>query len=662
MTDMNVCEKRLYRAAKKASNIFVDFFDTLVHRDVHPDTIKQLWAIQVSKNIDGLSARELYETRISSEAFVGRIHPHYQYEKLVDEVIKRIVNEKALALDINELSQKMEQTECEIEKKHLQIDQAMHDFLCKSKVEVKKIFIVSDFYMGKDVLSDYLQTVGYEESFFDDIFVSCDCKCSKADSTLYPYVVKQIKCNAGECLMIGDHRRSDCLKAKQCGLKAVHIPYKNKTAPKSLQALKQSLQEISKREMSSFYDYYAFSLYYFTAQLYHHMQKEQTQDIYFFAREGWFLKEMFDRYLAVVGNSTISTHYLYISRRAAYLPSLCPLDEEMFSPLFSERTVSYSCESFLDNLNFTSADKRQIQNDLLLDREGFQRTYEDFAATETYHNMRRSGIFREIYEKRRRDAKQLLSDYLRQNGISAESHTVVLVDVGWKGSMQDFIHQFLGNNVHIIGYYLGLEELTNVDIRSQKRGVLYSKISISSSFQRQWTFNRLIYEDVLHAPHPSTKEYAREGGLVVPVFDRAENPMLNTYAEQIQSRIMQFFEKQCELFRDTVYHPTDVESTYVAMMVKAIAHITGKDLQIYNCMNEEHYNNFIVLSTVKEQRSYYDCKKIFAKAKRYLRKLETVFSGDLAIKFTALLYRYHMRLCSYLYRQIVCSIERKKLP
>jgi len=55
----------LLKAAKDKKYIFFDFWDTIVHRRVHPDTIKQI----VASEIAGDNKKELYEIRLYAEEY-----------------------------------------------------------------------------------------------------------------------------------------------------------------------------------------------------------------------------------------------------------------------------------------------------------------------------------------------------------------------------------------------------------------------------------------------------------------------------------------------------------------------------------------------------------------------------------------------------------------
>ena len=80
--------------------------------------------------------------------------------------------------------------------------------------------------------------------------------------------------------------------------------------------------------------------------------------------------------------------------------------------------------------------------------------------------LKASDTFIEIYEEKRKRSRALLLKYINQSGI--DYNELFVVDVGWKGTVQDNLFRLL--NTEIKGFYLGLRQVTTADIRNQKRG------------------------------------------------------------------------------------------------------------------------------------------------------------------------------------------------
>ena len=197
--------------------------------------------------------------------------------------------------------------------------------------------------------------------------------------------------------------------------------------------------------------------------------------------------------------------------------------------------------------------------------------------------------------------------------------------------MQDNLFRLL--NTEIKGLYLGLTQLTTADIRNQKKGVLLNYIPPKSKYIRQFGFNRFFFEDILHADHPCTKEYTEEKGIIKPVFDRNEDPILAHSAAGIQNRILPIFMMLCDLFKQSVYDPDDLEKTFARISVNSIRKCELKDINTYMEMMDAHTDNFLILKTNKELKGRRNVRDIISltrgsvKRKGYLNFIRTAFSG-----------------------------------
>ncbi len=654
-------DKFIRKVEKEAANVtyvLFDFFDTLVHRDVHPDTIKQMWAIKIAEDLDGITDKLLYEVRISSEKDLSQKKRNFNYSQLTEEIIKRLVNVLGRDLDKISLKERMEQVELDIEKKHLYMDEDVCKVVDSLVRQKKKFYVVSDFYMESDALRCLLETVGYQD-VFEKIFVSCEYGCSKGDTKLYDVVTKEIGAIPKECLMIGDNRRNDYVKAKAKGMRACFRRYDDYKQKNSPECMENKLWAEALKEEKTFFDYYAFSLYYFTDSLYRRVRQEGVTEVFFLAREGKFLKTLFDDYLKMKTDDEIRTHYLYVSRRSTYLPSLKKLEEEGFDILF--RGAPYSYDSFLDNLNFTDADKKEVREELGVAKEDFIALLEQFEKSEQYIKLRNSRTFQRIYEERRQYTREKLLKYLAQFGVDYLRDGLFIVDVGWKGTIQDNLYHLFDDKVRVSGNYLGLTQLTVVNKNNRKRGILFEFVPYPTRYSTQWSFNQLAYENVLHAAHASVKSYEEMNGKVEPVFDRIEDEVLFEHAAYIQERIRPLFRQISYVFAETVYSAEDFEKVFISIMLEGIRRCKTEDIGRYRQMDNAHYENFMYHKTIQEIREQYNRKIILEKAKKYLKKMDIVFSGKWFLKFSAILHGHSLYVLYPLYKRIVFCREKRAL-
>jgi hypothetical protein len=116
-------------------------------------------------------------------------------------------------------------------------------------------------------------------------------------------------------------------------------------------------------------------------------------------------------------------------------------------------------------------------------------------------------LFREMYEEHRRIQRQNFLCYLGSFGVDFEKNGLHLVDVGWKGSIQNNIYFTLEEVVHVHGYYLGLLSPSGLTEKNSKKGILFSDFKVLTPFVHVYNNNRSLFEMVLGASHGSADGY-----------------------------------------------------------------------------------------------------------------------------------------------------------
>lgn len=628
------------KAAKDKKYIFFDFWDTIVHRRVHHDTIKQI----VASEIAGDNKKELYEIRLYAEEYCYKTIGDFEYSEM-EHVMNQCLANKGI-VDIGSFERK----ELDIEIQNAYLDDEIYTLISELKENGKKLFIVSDFYMGSDALYEILNLLGCND-FFDRIFVSCDCRCSKGTGKLYKHVLNELGIDADDCLMIGDNYRSDYRRAKECGIQAIHYKFKNECCQLTKEYIEKELLRIEKEQVNNLFDSYAFCLFLFISRLYDEIHQRNIKDVVFLAREGKYLKELFDNYARSMNDASVHTHYWYVSRRSTYLPSQKEVDREEFEILF-ENNNCYSLADFLTNLNFDEGEIERVRESLS-DIE---------ISRESIGMLKASDVFVEIYEEKRKRSRALLLKYINQSGID---YNLFIVDVGWKGTVQDNLYRLL--NTEIKGFYLGLMQLTTTSVRNQKKGLLLNYTPTRSKYIRQLGLNRPLFEDILHADHPCTIEYSEENGIINPVFDRNEDPILINNAKRIQARILPIFLMLCDLFKQSIYSPDDLERIFARISVDSIRRCTLKDIITYMEMTDAHTDNFLILKTNKEIKGRRTVRDVISLArgslnrKGYRNFIRAAFSGEHYLENCVYLKKAKAGWIIPLYLKMVYLIEKREL-
>ncbi|MGC4411004.1 hypothetical protein D4A92_23370 (plasmid) [Rhizobium rosettiformans] len=290
----------------------------------------------------------------------------------------------------------------------------------------------------------------------------------------------------------------------------------------------------------------ALSLYLFTSRLHKRLTSEGVKDIYFFSREGAMLKDMFDVYSEKSTNAAaIRTHYLEVSRRSTFMPSLGPLNQEKFDVLFRQyRRMSLS--SFLKSLALDGHELEVLAAAQISEAEA-RSIQKDFPTSTLFRKLLGSQFFQSLYESQRTQRSAALADYLSCFTDGKLPTSLHVVDVGWKGSIQDnlfnWFRRVAGPEARIDGYYIGLVSPGLADVHNRKMGLLFSSIPRLSAGFRTFNENRSLYEVLLPARHggPRAYEIDAEGRAVVVRDPFNEQQMIDQYVQPVAEVIMERF-------------------------------------------------------------------------------------------------------------------------
>ena len=289
----------------------------------------------------------------------------------------------------------------------------------------------------------------------------------------------------------------------------------------------------------------ATSFFYFVDRLYETLTEQGIQAVYFLSREGQPLMRMFDMYCKQMGAGIVS-HYLEVSRRSTLLPSLAPLAEENFETLFRQyRRISLV--EFLSSLGLEVHLENIAQALGMADGAASQRE-DDFPSSSTFTALKALPQFQELYESERQKRRHAFIAYLTELSGGTLPPRLVIVDVGWKGTIQDNLFALLCRQgdtpvSQITGYYMGLVAQGAAGPCNDKYGLLFSTAGVPSPKFQVFNENRALLEVVLAADHGSIYSYAfNAGGLPCAIRGEfEEGEMLATQVLPVQHQLMAHF-------------------------------------------------------------------------------------------------------------------------
>lgn len=291
----------------------------------------------------------------------------------------------------------------------------------------------------------------------------------------------------------------------------------------------------------------ATTLFYFIGKLHDALVEHGVKQVYFLSREGQPLMRMFEMYRERAGGR-IASHYLEVSRRSTLLPSLAPLAEENFETLFRQyRRISLF--EFLSSLGL-EVHTCSIAQALGLSIGTASQREEDFPSSPTFMALKALPQFQSLYEAERTARRSAFITYLTELSGGTLPTRLCIVDVGWKGTIQDNLFALLcrtGDTPvrRVTGYYVGLVAEGAAGPNNDKHGLLFSSVATPSPKFRVFNENRSLFEVVLAANHGSIVSYETTAeGRARPICGEfEEREMLEAKVFPVQRQLFVQFER-----------------------------------------------------------------------------------------------------------------------
>ena len=526
-------DKRLAEARRTATlpprAYCFDFFDTLVTRAVAPEHTKRLAARRLALLLGGSwDCHAIYEARREIEATLCRenIDLGRDSEFSFAALGRRLYQ----TLDLGQLPffQRLGQEgfvslfleiEVAVEKSVQRPCVPTCNLIRSLKQQGFTVCLVSDFYLPGERFRELLLHHGMAD-LFDHVFVSADYGLTKGGGRLYDVVAERLGLAHNQICMVGDNDHSDIRMACDRGMHACRVDAavqrqyyrrwqeRQQDDQENARTLERELRRVVRRRAGDVFPELSLSLWLFTLRLLAALVRDGVTEVFFCSKEGEFLKKLFDRVQQeLFGRPVVITHYLLVSRKATFIGSLRPLPAEDFSRLFSQYPVASILE-FLQSLNIDRPAAQKLCRDLCI--EGKQRIVH-LDRSRPFMELVSSRMFVALYENTRRTQKEGFLRYLASFDSDLARRGMALVDVGWKGSIQDNIFFMLGGDTPVNGYYLGLnfpEGYTHpAPDKNRKQGILFSNQQGESPYFSVFNTNRSLMEMALGASHGSADGY-----------------------------------------------------------------------------------------------------------------------------------------------------------
>ncbi len=455
-----------------------DVYDTLIKRVVPINEIYNL--MEKDTKIENFKNKRIEAEKVARKKYGNNYN--------IKDIYK-CFNDNLLDVDIEKLI-KLEK-DYEIKNSVINKDGL---YLYNKYKDKYKIICISDMFLDKSTIKKILKNNGYN---INKIYVSSEEKMSKRKFDLYTKVLKDLNINRSNLLHIGDAKRSDYLNPKLLGIKSILI--KN--------------QSIDNYYYNLGFDLFGPLMYEFCRFI-----KDNINDnnILFVSREGEFFKRCFNTLYP-----NINTNMIYLSRKSV-LSSVSSLLLKNMSFKELEQYVSVRRnETVLDFLKRLGIDidKYKIEKDMLLSKVDLDLLLSKY----------KNSIINDL-ENNNKLFRKYLDNHLKNKNI--------LIDIGWKGSMQDLLSKYLelsNSKYKIRGLYLGIMDSVN------KKGFLFDENN--DICQNILNYSGIL-EIIFMPEYGSVIGYDEKNKEVIPVFDKCEFSLESLkIIKSIQSGIIDYLKK-----------------------------------------------------------------------------------------------------------------------
>lgn len=508
--------KNIYKLLEPYKYISFDIFDTLILRTVsHFELIHQM-------------VQHLYYE------YYGEFLENYPKIRMKAEILARSlpgISEVTMDMIYYELTQyddkvknrlKELEEKCEVE--NCVPNPPMIEVLHWCKMHRKKIVIITDMYLSRDILNRILTKIGVT---YDYLFISGEEGCTKRTGNLFKIALKKIAISPSEIIHIGDDINNDINMPKTKGISSIlrlinstidppYMKFQKKLSIEadhlySLLRLNNSINPQINPEYRIGYHVLGPLIVNFCQWL-HQIKKEQKLDkLLFVAREGYYILKV---YKEMYPNECSDINYIRLNKNMLRLP-LLSLD----NPCKYFMQAKLGRPEYEWNLIFDLLYISDIQN--AQKHVTLQTGFSDFTTKISLKDLER-GKYNQVllslfnYQKEMiLNQANMLHEYINDLGIY--NNKVGLVNNSMNGSGQSMLQDFIkasGKQCDIVGLQFIKTEKCNALLGSKCRAWLTENKSISEFQKSHFHYNCLLLEHLMFEPQGTSLFLETQNGKV----------------------------------------------------------------------------------------------------------------------------------------------------
>ncbi len=535
--------------------VSLDIFDTLLVRRIHdPDLVKPPVARFIAEKAAALGIsttwREVQALRNEIEsahrARNGALHPDHEasYDDFIPQMLRRIFGD---SYD-EDLFESVAQYEMEIETAVLAPRAELVDWIARLKRQNKTIILISDIYLPSKYLTMLVEKKGLAD-YVTDVVSSADTFRAKASGTGFDIVREKHRIDTGRWLHVGDNPISDGLRPAESGIDALVIQDIGERQRKGIARLVHSLAGIrhiwkgrnvlqimsplegDNVDRPELYvdgrNLFGFLIGYFIHRLAEKCRERNISRVYFCSREGWMFFECWKRMVPHLFAATEAPEasYLHVSRIA--LSSAACSNAGLTAANATVALLPFQNVDFVDICRVYNLDieplRPYLANAGLAPEDPITPVGANASGGIDPENpfsvLLADPEFQAEVRKQGHPSGQLFESYLDSEGFF-DHRDVALVDIGWLGTIQHYLHQAISHrnerpNIH--GFLLAATRMVPYPNTAENRfdGLVFDQHEFSLATSYVLTIKDVL-EEICRAPHPSVTGYERLGDRVRP--------------------------------------------------------------------------------------------------------------------------------------------------
>ncbi len=539
------------RISNTVDTVSFDLFDTLLIRRIHdPDMVKPAVARYICYKINKRAATEGAKKNWSWEQ-VQKLRDTFEqeqrqqtgqhfddFEACYPDYMSQLVTAIFGEQENESLLQEITDYELAVENSVLVPRYELVEWLKRLKAQGRKVLVVSDVYLPANHLEKLIAHAGFFDHV-DAVVSSADSFLAKASGKAFPMLQEQFALNYERWLHVGDNPVSDGGRPAERGIQSLVLRDGLEKMRKSLakryynyalgqpfyrgRCLQQLMLPLETENIPQHplyvkgFNVFAPMLAAFIQGVAEHCLNAGIRRIYFFSREGWLFEQLWNKMIPKIyaGREDLpETSYFYVSRMAL-APASCGhagLDQEhadiVFLPSGNKdfrdvcRIFGMQADAFTNILA-----SHKLRQDTVLSP-----LHEGFLPKNRlrFNEMLQDEVFQDEVKKQTLPTQQALHRYMEEQGFFNESD-IALVDIGWLGTIQRFLHQAIKHRTDaprchglLFGATRGVPYPTTPS--NSITGIIYDRDRFDLAASTV-LYNRDFFEEACRAPHPTLNGY-----------------------------------------------------------------------------------------------------------------------------------------------------------